>query len=57
MRDAAEFGQAIAARSDDIETALAEYEQALFPRSAEHAAAAAYQRKPEDMINFFTRDE
>ncbi len=34
MYDGAELGEAIAANLDDIEAALSEYEQALFPRSA-----------------------
>ena len=34
MQDGAELGRAIAAHPDDIETALAEYEQAMFPRAA-----------------------
>ncbi|MEU2867017.1 NAD(P)/FAD-dependent oxidoreductase [Streptomyces mirabilis] len=38
MFDGAELGKAIAAHHDDIEAALAEYEQALFPRSAQFAA-------------------
>ncbi len=38
MFDGAELGKAIAAHSDDIEAALAEYEQALFPRGAQFAA-------------------
>jgi 2-polyprenyl-6-methoxyphenol hydroxylase-like FAD-dependent oxidoreductase len=38
MFDGSELGTAIAARPDDIEAALAEYEQALFPRSAQFAA-------------------
>ncbi|MFG2828141.1 FAD-dependent oxidoreductase [Streptomyces sp. NPDC048434] len=37
MLDGAELGKAIAAHSDDIEAALAEYEQALFARSARFA--------------------
>ncbi|MFI0773943.1 FAD-dependent oxidoreductase [Streptomyces sp. NPDC021212] len=37
MYDGAELGKALAAHPDDIETALAEYEQAMFPRSAEAA--------------------
>jgi 2-polyprenyl-6-methoxyphenol hydroxylase-like FAD-dependent oxidoreductase len=40
MYDAAELGQAIAAHPGDIEAALAAYEAALFPRSAEAAAEA-----------------
>ncbi|MER6144727.1 NAD(P)/FAD-dependent oxidoreductase [Streptomyces sparsogenes] len=35
MLDGAELGEALAAHPDDIETALTEYEQALFLRSAE----------------------
>ncbi|WP_406326649.1 FAD-dependent oxidoreductase [Streptomyces sp. NBC_00203] len=38
MLDGAELGKAIAAHPDDIEAALAEYEQALFARSAQFAA-------------------
>ncbi|MFF3145712.1 FAD-dependent oxidoreductase [Streptomyces sp. NPDC057927] len=38
MFDGAELGKVIAAHPDDIEAALAEYEQALFPRSAQFAA-------------------
>jgi 2-polyprenyl-6-methoxyphenol hydroxylase-like FAD-dependent oxidoreductase len=34
MQDAAELGQSIAAHPDDLEAALAKYEQALFPRVA-----------------------
>ncbi|WP_030902112.1 FAD-dependent oxidoreductase [Streptomyces sp. NRRL F-5126] len=34
MRDGAELGRAIAAHPGDVEAALAEYEQAMFPRSA-----------------------
>jgi 2-polyprenyl-6-methoxyphenol hydroxylase-like FAD-dependent oxidoreductase len=37
MRDGAELGQAIAAHPDDVEVALAEYEQAMFPRAAVEA--------------------
>jgi 2-polyprenyl-6-methoxyphenol hydroxylase-like FAD-dependent oxidoreductase len=57
MQDAAELGTAIAAHPGDIEAALASYEQALFPRSAEHTAAAAYKPTPQDIIEFFTRDD
>jgi 2-polyprenyl-6-methoxyphenol hydroxylase-like FAD-dependent oxidoreductase len=38
MQDGAELGQAIAAHPDDAEAALAEYEQAMFPRAAAEAA-------------------
>ncbi|WP_369251841.1 FAD-dependent oxidoreductase [Streptomyces sp. R41] len=38
MFDGAELGKAIAAHPDDVEAALAKYEQALFPRSAQFAA-------------------
>ena len=41
MYDGAELGQAIAAHPDDVEAALTEYEQALFPRSADAATEAA----------------
>ncbi|MEV6484054.1 NAD(P)/FAD-dependent oxidoreductase [Streptomyces sp. NPDC051576] len=40
MYDGAELGKAIAAHPDDMEAALAEYEQAMFPRSAAAAADA-----------------
>jgi 2-polyprenyl-6-methoxyphenol hydroxylase-like FAD-dependent oxidoreductase len=41
MHDGAELGKAIAAHPNDIEAALTEYEEALFPRSAEAAAESA----------------
>lgn len=37
MLDGAELGKALAAHPDDIEAALTEYEQAMFPRSTEAA--------------------
>ena len=55
LRDAAELGEAIAAHPRDVESALTAYEQALFPRSHEHAVAAAYKPTADDMIAFFTR--
>jgi len=42
MLDGAELGQAIAAHPDDIEKALADYEQAMFPRAAEAAGEDVY---------------
>lgn len=41
MYDGAELGKALAAYPDAVEAALAEYEQALFPRGAESAAEGA----------------
>ncbi|QLH21536.1 NAD(P)/FAD-dependent oxidoreductase [Streptomyces sp. Rer75] len=38
LYDGAELGKAIAAHPDDVETALTEYEQAMFPRGAEAAS-------------------
>ncbi|MEW2122071.1 NAD(P)/FAD-dependent oxidoreductase [Streptomyces sp. NPDC005474] len=60
MLDGAELGEALAAHPDDIEAALTEYEQAMFPRSAavgEAEAEAPDNPALEDVINFFTRDE
>ena len=37
MQDGAELGRAIAAHPDNVEVALAEYEQAMFPRAAAEA--------------------
>ncbi|MYW93577.1 FAD-dependent monooxygenase [Amycolatopsis rubida] len=42
MLDGAELGLALAAHPDDAEAALAEYEQAMFPRGAETAAEGAH---------------
>jgi 2-polyprenyl-6-methoxyphenol hydroxylase-like FAD-dependent oxidoreductase len=39
MQDGGELGQAIAAHPGDVEVALAEYEQAMFPRAAAAAGA------------------
>ena len=41
MYDGAELGKALAAHPDDVETALAAYERALFPRGAAAAAESA----------------
>jgi 2-polyprenyl-6-methoxyphenol hydroxylase-like FAD-dependent oxidoreductase len=41
MLDGAELGRALAGHPDDVEAALAMYEQALFPRSAHSAAESA----------------
>ncbi|XVV15614.1 FAD-dependent oxidoreductase [Actinoplanes sp. CA-131856] len=53
MQDAAELGTALAAHGGDVEAALTSYEKELFPRSAEHAEAAAYKPTREDMLEFF----
>jgi len=42
MYDGAELGNAIATHPDDIEAALTEYEQALFPRGTEAATESAH---------------
>jgi 2-polyprenyl-6-methoxyphenol hydroxylase-like FAD-dependent oxidoreductase len=42
MLDGAELGHAIAAHPDDAENALADYEQAMFPRAAEAAGEDVY---------------
>ncbi|GAA2882725.1 hypothetical protein GCM10010524_14090 [Streptomyces mexicanus] len=41
MLDGAELGRFLAARPDDVEAALAAYEERLFPRSAAAAADSA----------------
>lgn len=41
MLDGAELGEALAAHPDDVEAAFREYEQAMFPRSAEAASDGA----------------
>jgi 2-polyprenyl-6-methoxyphenol hydroxylase-like FAD-dependent oxidoreductase len=61
MLDGAELGAAIAAHPDDIEAALAAYEEAMFPRS-QSAAADAHRtlalclddRAPFGLVDFFT---
>jgi 2-polyprenyl-6-methoxyphenol hydroxylase-like FAD-dependent oxidoreductase len=59
MLDGAELGQALAAQPEDIEAALAAFEQAMFVRSAEVAAEteAADDLTLQDMIDFFNRAE
>jgi 2-polyprenyl-6-methoxyphenol hydroxylase-like FAD-dependent oxidoreductase len=60
MFDGAQLGQAIAAHLDDVETALASYEQVMFPRS-EAAATAAHRTinmifgdgAPDGVVNLF----
>jgi 2-polyprenyl-6-methoxyphenol hydroxylase-like FAD-dependent oxidoreductase len=61
MFDGAQLGEAIAAYSDDIEAALAAYEEGMFPRSeAEYADAQEIldlclgDRAPFGLIDFFT---
>lgn len=61
MLDGAELGKAIAARPDDIEAALAAYEDAMFSRSRS-AAVGAHQilelclgeHAPHSLVEFFT---
>jgi 2-polyprenyl-6-methoxyphenol hydroxylase-like FAD-dependent oxidoreductase len=60
MFDGAELAQAVAAHPDDTEAALAAYETALFPRSAQAAVEAADILKicfggdaPHSMVEFF----
>lgn len=62
MFDGAELGKAIAEHPGDIETALAAYEQALFPRSADAAAESAANLEisfndnaPQSLIDQFAR--
>ncbi|MFD7003332.1 FAD-dependent oxidoreductase [Streptomyces mirabilis] len=65
MYDGAELGKAVAAHPDDVEAALSEYEQALFPRSAAAATEAddifrlccLDNNAPQGLINMFTGHE
>jgi 2-polyprenyl-6-methoxyphenol hydroxylase-like FAD-dependent oxidoreductase len=64
MYDGAELGKAIAAHPDDVEAALTEYEQALFPRSTEAATEAARDfglcfgdKAPHSLISLLTGHE
>ena len=61
MFDGAELGKAIAAHPDDIEGALAEYEEAMFVRSASEAADSHVildlclgEGTPYSLVDFFT---
>jgi len=63
MLDGAELAQALAAHPDDIETALTEYERAMFPRSAQTAnegtelfALMFGADTPHGLISMFTGD-
>jgi len=60
MYDGAELGQAVAAHRDNLEVALAEYEESMFTRSANAAAESARLNKlllddtaPQGLIDFF----
>jgi 2-polyprenyl-6-methoxyphenol hydroxylase-like FAD-dependent oxidoreductase len=62
MLDGAELGQAIAAHPDDVENALADYEQAMFPRAAEAAGEDVYgimlgDNAPHSWIAMMSNDE
>ena len=64
MFDGSELGQAIAAHPGDVEAALAQYEQALFPRSAQFAADSARNHElifgadaPDGLIKLVTGQE
>jgi hypothetical protein len=64
MLDGAELGLALAAHRDDVEVALADYEQALFPRGAAGAAEGTGlyeimfgEDAPHSMIRLFTGAE
>jgi 2-polyprenyl-6-methoxyphenol hydroxylase-like FAD-dependent oxidoreductase len=64
MLDGAELGTALAAHPDDVEAALAEYEQEMFPRSADGVAEGIdiYERMfgddaPHAMVRLFTGAE
>lgn len=61
MQDGAELAEAIAAHPDDVEAALAAYEEALFPRSAIVAAEARDifdicfgPKAPQSLVDMFT---
>ncbi|MFJ9692318.1 FAD-dependent oxidoreductase [Kitasatospora sp. NPDC101183] len=58
MLDAAELAQALAAHPDAPDTAIATYERAMFPRSADHGPTTepgtAVDPALQDVIDFFT---
>ena len=62
MYDGAELGQAIAAHRDDLDGALADYEEPMFVRSAKAAVEAAEtfalcfadKNAPQGLINFLS---
>jgi 2-polyprenyl-6-methoxyphenol hydroxylase-like FAD-dependent oxidoreductase len=62
--DGSELGKAIAAHPDDVEAALAEYEQALFPRSTQFATESDRNHKllfadnaPDGLLKLLTGQE
>ncbi|MFC8130223.1 FAD-dependent oxidoreductase [Streptomyces sp. NPDC057302] len=64
MYDGAELGKAVAAHPGDVETALAAYEQAMFPRSAAAAEDGVQlheilfgDKTPHSLLNMFTTNE
>ena len=64
MFDGSELGKAIAAHPGDVEAALTEYEQALFPRSAQFAAESDRNHKllfgddtPDGLLKLLTGQE
>ncbi|MEU6587858.1 NAD(P)/FAD-dependent oxidoreductase [Streptomyces sp. NPDC046881] len=64
MYDGAELGKALAAHPDNVEAALAEYEQAMFPRSTAAAADGTRLHEllfgddaPHGLITAFVEDE
>jgi 2-polyprenyl-6-methoxyphenol hydroxylase-like FAD-dependent oxidoreductase len=64
MYDGAELGQAIVAHRDDLDSALAEYEESMFARSANAAAESARLNKlllddnaPQGLLDFFAGAE
>ena len=63
MYDGAELGKALAAHPDDVEAALTEYEQALFPRGAKAATEGSQLHEflfgdnaPHSLVTAFTED-